>query len=124
MTTSPKAQSLSTDLSCSAIHGLPPIQPAVSIHGLNYSYGTGANKTHALGDVNLEIDRGEVAILTGPSGSGKTTLLTVIGALRRVDDREVRVCSVVMSAGSITSPKSRCGAMSASYSSSTTCLIR
>ncbi|MEO1086303.1 MAG: ATP-binding cassette domain-containing protein, partial [Acidobacteriota bacterium] len=35
-------------------------------------------------DVDLNIDPGELVILTGPSGSGKTTLLTLIGALRSV----------------------------------------
>ena len=43
------------------------------------------------GDVDLEIARGEVVVLTGPSGSGKTTLLTVIGALRSVEHGEARV---------------------------------
>ena len=35
----------------------------------------------ALDDINLEILRGDFAVLVGPSGSGKTTLLNLIGAL-------------------------------------------
>lgn len=91
MTATTTPESLSANLSCSAIRGMPSVQPAVCIKGLNYWYGSGANKTLALADIDLEIDRGEVAILTGPSGSGKTTLLTVIGALRRVESGDVRV---------------------------------
>ncbi len=91
MTTTPTSEPPPSDPRCSAISGLPPIQPAVSIHGLNYWYGVGANKARALADIDLDIDRSEVVILTGPSGSGKTTLLTVIGALRRVEQGEVRV---------------------------------
>src|SRR5262249_19006061 len=44
-----------------------------------------------LWDIDLEIGRGEIVILTGPSGSGKTTLLTLIGALQSVERGEVRV---------------------------------
>ncbi|HKI20480.1 MAG TPA: ATP-binding cassette domain-containing protein [Isosphaeraceae bacterium] len=91
MTTNPISKPPPTDPGRSAILGLPPVQPAVSIHGLNHWYGAGANKAQALADIDLEIDRGEVVILTGPSGSGKTTLLTVIGALRRVEQGNVRV---------------------------------
>jgi putative ABC transport system ATP-binding protein len=81
----------SSDIGNSAIMGTPSIQPAVSIRGLSYWYGEGANKASALTEIDLEIDRGEVVILTGPSGSGKTTLLTIIGALRRVDQGKARV---------------------------------
>ncbi len=91
MTTIPAPASLPANPGRSAIMGLLPIQPAVSIRGLSYWYGAGVNKAPALTDIDLEVDRGEVVILTGPSGSGKTTLLTVIGALRRVDEGEVRV---------------------------------
>ncbi len=91
MTTTPTPAPRSPDPGCSAILGLPPIQPAVRIHGLSYWYGAGANKARVLADIDVDIDRGEVVILTGPSGSGKTTLLTVIGALRRALQGEVRV---------------------------------
>ena len=41
--------------------------------------------------MHLQIAAGEVVLLTGPSGCGKTTLLTLIGALRQVQDGDVRV---------------------------------
>jgi putative ABC transport system ATP-binding protein len=59
---------------------------AVQARGVNYGFGSGETRTQVLFDIELEIGRGEVMILTGPSGSGKTTLLTLIGTLRRVQD--------------------------------------
>ena len=37
--------------------------------------------THALCDINLEVERGEFVAVTGPSGSGKSTLLSICGLL-------------------------------------------
>ena len=42
-------------------------------------------KFHALKDINLQIDEGEVVTLIGPSGSGKSTLIRTINALEKVD---------------------------------------
>ncbi|MCH2188054.1 ABC transporter ATP-binding protein [Myxococcota bacterium] len=56
---------------------------AIEIQGLDFSFGEGEAKKQVLFDIDLEIARGEFAIMTGPSGSGKTTLLTLVGALRR-----------------------------------------
>ncbi len=36
---------------------------------------------HALRDVNLRIDKGEVLALIGPTGAGKTTLLRLLDLL-------------------------------------------
>ncbi|MCK5659287.1 MAG: ATP-binding cassette domain-containing protein, partial [Alphaproteobacteria bacterium] len=65
--------------------------PVISVKNLSFSYGTGALKRDALKGVDLEIEKGEIVILTGPSGSGKTTLLTVIGGLRAAFDGSVEV---------------------------------
>jgi putative ABC transport system ATP-binding protein len=54
----------------------------VQIEQLEYSFGIGELRIQVLRNINLELKRGEIVILTGPSGSGKTTLLTQIGALR------------------------------------------
>ena len=55
---------------------------------------------HALDDVGLAVQPGELAVVHGPSGSGKTTLLNVIGGLERptsgrawVDGQEVTAMS-------------------------------
>lgn len=65
--------------------------PAVQLSNVDFTFGRGETQTQVLYDVDLEIGRGEVVIMTGPSGSGKTTLLTLIGALRSVQAGSVRV---------------------------------
>lgn len=37
----------------------------------------------ALWDVDIEIGKGQIVILSGPSGSGKTTLISLLGAIDR-----------------------------------------
>ena len=64
---------------------------SVSINGLSYWFGKGSTRRQVLQGVDLEIAAGEVVLLTGPSGCGKTTLLTLIGALRQVQQGDVRV---------------------------------
>ncbi|MGB1195208.1 MAG: DevA family ABC transporter ATP-binding protein [Synechococcus sp.] len=64
---------------------------SVSISGLSHWYGKGSTRRQVLQGVDLQIAAGEVVLLTGPSGCGKTTLLTLIGALRQVQDGDVRV---------------------------------
>jgi len=57
--------------------------PAISIRGLDYSFGSGEAQKQVLFGIDLDVAPGEFAIMTGPSGSGKTTLLGLVGALRR-----------------------------------------
>ncbi len=47
------------------------------------TYGEGPTAIHALRDVELTIEEGEIAVILGPSGSGKTTLLNVMGGIDR-----------------------------------------
>ena len=63
----------------------------IRVHGLNHSYGKGALKKQILFDVGVEIQAGEIVIVTGPSGSGKTTLLTLVGALRSAQEGNVTI---------------------------------
>jgi len=69
----------------------PVLTPSVKISGLNFYFGEGDLKKQALFDINLELYRGEIVIMTGPSGSGKTTLLTLIGALRTAHEGRLEV---------------------------------
>ena len=63
----------------------------IRVSGLNHSFGKGSLRKQILFDINTEIPRGEIVIVTGPSGSGKTTLLTLVGALRAAQQGSVRV---------------------------------
>ena len=46
---------------------------------------------HALKDINLTFEEGEVTTLIGPSGSGKSTLLRCINGLEKITDGQLHV---------------------------------
>lgn len=64
---------------------------AISIQNLDHYFGQGQLRKQALFDINLEINTGEIVIMTGPSGSGKTTLLTLVGGLRSAQSGSLQV---------------------------------
>ncbi len=49
--------------------------------GITKVYHMGEVDVHALRGVDLDLFRGEFAVLLGPSGSGKSTLLNILGGL-------------------------------------------
>jgi ABC-2 type transport system ATP-binding protein len=51
------------------------MSPIISVSGLTKTYGS---SFHALSDVNLDINQGEIFALLGPNGAGKTTLIGII----------------------------------------------
>ncbi|WP_017743864.1 DevA family ABC transporter ATP-binding protein [Scytonema hofmannii] len=67
------------------------MKSVISIKNLNHYFGRGQLRKQVLFDINLEINPGEIVIMTGLSGSGKTTLLTLVGGLRSTQDGSMRV---------------------------------
>jgi putative ABC transport system ATP-binding protein len=65
--------------------------PVIAGEGLNFWFGQGELRKQILFDVRLEIQPGEIVLLTGPSGSGKTTLLTLIAGLRTLQEGRLDV---------------------------------
>jgi putative ABC transport system ATP-binding protein len=63
----------------------------IRVRELNHFFGEGETRKQVLFHNTLEIQRGEIIIMTGPSGSGKTTLLTLIGTLRRVQEGSLQL---------------------------------
>lgn len=70
---------------------IPDSEIAVRIRNLNYFFGSGDLRKQVLYDINLDLPKGQIVIMTGPSGSGKTTLLTLIGALRSIHEGSLQV---------------------------------
>jgi putative ABC transport system ATP-binding protein len=63
----------------------------IRVKDLNHYFGEGETRKQVLFHNCLDIQRGEIIIMTGPSGSGKTTLLTLIGTLRRVQEGSLKL---------------------------------
>ncbi|MEB3233039.1 MAG: ATP-binding cassette domain-containing protein [Leptolyngbyaceae bacterium] len=64
---------------------------AVKIRSLNYYFGHHNLRKQVLYDINLDLPKGQIVIMTGPSGSGKTTLLSLIGGLRSLQEGSLTV---------------------------------
>ncbi|MCM1083390.1 MAG: ABC transporter ATP-binding protein [Clostridium sp.] len=56
---------------------------------VNKIYNQGKNyEVHAIKDIDLEINEGEMIAITGPSGSGKSTLLHILAGISRATSGE------------------------------------
>ena len=56
---------------------------------LQKSFGTGRARVDVLRDLSLEINAGELTLISGPSGCGKSTLLSILSGLMHADDGRV-----------------------------------
>jgi putative ABC transport system ATP-binding protein len=74
-----------------AAQAAPRREPLIVADGVSHFYGRGALRKQILFDISLQVNPGEIVIMTGPSGSGKTTLLTLIGALRSTQQGSLKV---------------------------------
>ena len=63
----------------------------LELRNLSKSHGAGSTLVHALVDVSLSVDRGDLVAVMGPSGSGKSTLLTIAGSLEEPTAGEVLI---------------------------------
>jgi multiple sugar transport system ATP-binding protein len=61
---------------------------AVALSGVNKVYPDG---THAVVDLDLRIDAGELLVIVGPSGCGKTTTLRITAGLEAISEGEIRI---------------------------------
>src|SRR5215204_5639549 len=67
---------------------------ALELRQVSKLYGSGPTEVHALCDVDLSVERGELVAIMGPSGSGKSTLLTIAGSLEQASSGQVLVDGV------------------------------
>ena len=75
--------------------------PIIQIQHLNKTFGTGEAAVHALEDINLEVQAGEIFGIIGLSGAGKSALVRCMTLLERptsgsvvVDGKDMTTLSV------------------------------
>lgn len=84
---------------------------AIAVHRLSKTFGDGDLAVHAVADIDLHVDVGEVVLIMGPSGSGKTTLLLMLGAMLRPTSGSVVIDGVDLA----TAPERRLPALRARH---------
>ncbi len=62
----------------------------LKVEGISYSYINASGKQQVLNDINVEFKAGKVYAIVGESGSGKTTFLSLISALDKLQDGDIK----------------------------------
>ena len=65
--------------------------PILTATNLTKTFGSGENAVHAVANVSLQVNPGELILIKGPSGSGKITLLSILGGLMKADKGRVNL---------------------------------
>ena len=68
----------------------------IQIKNLSKSFGSGENTVHALKNINIKINDGDIYGIIGMSGAGKSTLVRCINMLERPSEGEVIIDGVDM----------------------------
>ena len=69
----------------------------IEISKLNKYYKIGNDKMHALKDITLNIQNGEMLAIMGKSGAGKSTLMNMIGLLDKYDSGSLKIDGIEVS---------------------------
>ena len=66
-------------------------QPIIEASSIDKIYRTASDSVHALRNVSLQVQKGEIVAVMGPSGCGKTTLLNCLSGLDGIDAGDVQI---------------------------------
>src|SRR4051812_6698110 len=59
--------------------------------GKSYAGGLSGERRHAVADINLKLEKGQVLGLLGPNGSGKSTTLKLLAGLLEPTEGQCRI---------------------------------
>ena len=65
--------------------------PIIQAEGIDKIYRSASDTVHALRNVSVKVQAGEIVAVMGPSGCGKTTLLNCLSGLDSIDAGDVRI---------------------------------